>query len=603
MARQMNVHQDGIYGHLPAQQVSNVIAQQQLLLQHREVEYFYVYVAESECFNAGYWIALEPDKTLSLESLRSYYSTCFGIKYKIVNAKNQMETKYVRYHNGYFRFPPGLDMNNMRFVAYYYNDTDDVNAFMEMTETNVNGSATVAALARNDSSFLCRTMSNFEMESILQRGAQSTPKAKATLERIAHSSENVSSTSDVIVKEKTIEIVSVHDSQSILQKPSTAPKTVLETVDSSKTIVTGIKSKLGPSVSSTSDMDNMECVRKIPRIKYEQVSIDDSNESEQKHRSVMVKVKAASQSKNMLNRYQQTRFQSQGGMVNKRTPLKITLRKSGRHTERDAKILKIEDEKGRTTALLTKRKWAGKTIAIGTQKRRIDSVEDPTTQRFVKRRKYEIPQYGEFCNQPAEQRVSTIYKQCGGPPQVLNILLVGFKTNAPIIHKTTSYFSDFGIVLNLQLYIVTNRYDISEYYALMKIRTSDAVSLFADRHLYNGTTIYAIRMDDQRLPTRVKCKICAYEGINIAYLNYHMEGHCHQFRLQKQLESFAGCMADVYHDSYYRITDEQLYVEFPNSVVDEIIRKDYMKQMRNKGILGVSLYPPSNQQTERGRYF
>lgn len=81
-----------------------------------KVEYFYVYVAEAEFSTVGYWIQLEPDKSLSLEALRGYFQTCFGIKYKVVApASGNAEVRYIRYHNGYFRFPSGLDLNNTRF--------------------------------------------------------------------------------------------------------------------------------------------------------------------------------------------------------------------------------------------------------------------------------------------------------------------------------------------------------------------------------------------------------------------------------------------------------------------------------------------------------
>ncbi|XP_058825972.1 uncharacterized protein LOC131685956 [Topomyia yanbarensis] len=599
MARPLNMPQTGIYGQLPSQQASNMMAQQQLLLQHRDVEYFYVYVAESDYFNVGYWIALEPDKTLSLENLRGYYSTCFGIKYKFVNAKNKVETKYIRYHNGYFRFPAGLDMNNTRFVAYYYNDVDDVNAFMEMAEASDNVAGMVPTLElrnppvpeNNDSTFLGRTVNNFDMANVLQRGAQSTPKvvpAKATL------LENVSSTSDVILNEKTIEVISVRDSDSLLQRPppppgpphnhATTPKTVVDVADKPKPSVSGIKAKLGPSVSSTSDLGNTKGVKRDPGIKHARITIDDSSGFRRENRSVMVRVDATPVNRNMLNRYQRTREQPQD--VNEKTPLKITLKRRGRHIQRDAKILKIEDEKGRTTALLTKRKWAGTAAATETHKRRFETDDGLNAERYDKRRKYEA-QSQQLYHQPA------IFEHYRRQTETLNILLVGFRTNPPIIGETRSYFAEFGEVLNLQLYTMPNRQNATEYYALMKIRTREAVSLFADRHLYNGTAIYAIRLDGNRVPARVNCKICSYQGLNVAYLNYHMEGQFHQIQLQKRLDSYTGYMGDPYRDSYYRITAEILYVQLPNDAVQEMV----------PGIVGMAHYPSSNQHTERGRYF
>lgn len=204
--------------------------QQQQQLHHRaEVEYFYVYVAESELSNIGNWILLEPDKTLSLKNLREYYSTCFGIKHKLLNAKNEMEVRYIRYHNGYFRFPPGLDLNNTRFVAYYYSDLDDIRAFMEMAEANDKDQARVGmpvtTLATsqpppqpegyNDTTLMGRT-SVFEMDSILRSGAQSTP-VKGSISRQMPTTENVSSTSDVILNEPPVEVISVQDSQDTLR--------------------------------------------------------------------------------------------------------------------------------------------------------------------------------------------------------------------------------------------------------------------------------------------------------------------------------------------------------------------------------------------------
>ncbi|XP_055550738.1 uncharacterized protein LOC129733148 [Wyeomyia smithii] len=583
MPHPTSTQSDGIFGQLPSQQASSIMAQQKLLLQHRDVEYFYAYVAEAEFSSVGHWITLEPDKTLSLENLRGYYTTCFGIKYKKVVSDTQVENCYVRYQNGFFRFPAGLDMNNTRFIAYYYNDVNDVNAFMALADADDRGPGTVPTMdfektQKNDSTFLHRTMNNFDMANVLQCGAQSTPKSARAPAAIASLIENVSSTSDVIFNEKTIEVISVHDSQSIVtQKPP--PPLCSPQYATTSTAVNpgpfGIKAKLGPSVSSTSDL---ECQGKqfkhYTRVKQEPISIDDSSLCQNDQKPVMVKVVTAPKSKNMLNRYQANRAQKPLN-INEKTPLKITVKRQGRQTLRDTKIIKIEDEKGRTTALLTRRKCLGNSMAPReTNKRRYESDEDFQAQTVQKRRKFNL-QPQQF-HQPVEP--TAIYDDYY---RTLNILLVGFRTSPPVIHETTTYFSEFGVVTNLQLYTLENRNSIPELYAFMKIRTDNAVSLFADRHLYNGSVIYAIRVDGTRLPSRVSCKTCDYQGLNVAYLNYHIEGVAHQTRLQKRLKSLAGTAGNVYRDSYYRITYDELYVQYPNDAVQEIVRNNYWKREPN----------------------
>ncbi|KAL1397555.1 hypothetical protein pipiens_009671 [Culex pipiens pipiens] len=584
-------------------------------------EYYYVYVAESEFSNVGYWILLEPDKTLSLVSLRGYFATCFGIKYKFVNAINEVETRYIRYHNGFFRFPPGLDMNNTRFVAYYYNDKDDVNAFMEMAEANDDGSGTLPVLefkeqpaavnlqqqpqqlqTHNDSTFLGRTALNFEMDKVLVHGAQSTPNKPLP-------GGYVSSTSDVILQEKTIEVISVHDSQSMLNPPPPPPgppqhqtPKVQPKAEPVAPIVTGVKAKLGPSVSSTSDVVRAE--QRFSRTKRDRDN--DSSGFQREKSSVMIKPQVAPKSKNMLNRYQQQR-RTQPEDVSEKTPLKITLQTRGHQTERNAKILKIEDEKGRTTALLTKRKWGGKpgpsSTAGQANKRRYEPEQEQERhepERYEKRRRYNT-NHQQYYHQP-EVKTSPVYDDYY---RTLNVLLVGFNTTAPAIQETTTYFSEFGVVQDLHLYTLDNRHNTAEYYAFMTIRTDDAVSLFSDRHLYNGTVIYAIRVDGDRLPSRLNCKVCGYYGINVGYLHYHLEGYPHQTQLQKRLDSLATTVPNIYRDSYYRITHDEVYVQYPNDAIQELVRNnnDYMKRPRTTN----AAPGPSNNNryysTERERYY
>lgn len=589
------------------------MAQQKLLLQHREVEYFYAYVAESEYSNVGYWIVLQPDKSLSLEDLRGYFSTCFGIKYKQVDSKNKIENKYIRYHNGYFRFPTGLDMNNTRFVAYYYNDVDDVNAFMALAEANDCGAEMVPTLEfraeqapqadKNNSTFLHRTLSNFDVETVLQRGAQSTPKPASV--KLAPLVENVSSTSDVILNEKTIEVISVHDSQSIVPEETLPPpppgppqrattsfaNVIKKEIASPQPVVSGIKAKLGPIVTSTSDLEYQG-----KRAKREPINTDNCNAHESKKKPVIVKVETTTTGKNIMNRYQANRAQKPVNLKGK-TPLKITLNREGRYTQRENKILKIEDEKGRTTALLTKRKWAGKPTVSCAPKRRRYETDDDCKVEVVNKPSNIISNPQQFYHRVESPVYEDYYR-------TLNILLVGFGSNPPVIHETTTYFNDFGVVTNFQLYNLDNRGNTREFYAFMKIRTDDAISLFADRHLYNGAVIYAIRVDDTRLASRVNCKICDYQGLNVAYLNYHMEGQFHQLQLRKRLESLACSADNVYRDSYYRITYDELYVQYPNGAVQEIVRNDYWKRVRSPTrSYGTAVFGPPNQRytIERGR--
>lgn len=625
-----NLHPGGVYAQLQSQQASALMAQQQLLQQHREVEYFYVYVSESEISKVGHWIVLEPDKTLSLENLRHHYATCFGIKYKCLNVRNEIETRYIRYHNGFFRFPPGLDLNNTRFVAYYFTDAEDVQAFMDMAEANDNGVGTVPVLEfktrlipeSNNSTILGQTATNFDMEQILLRGAQSTPKSDPNK---LSALENVSSTSDVILNEPTVEVISVHNSQSAIQRlpppppgpPTSQTPTPVKEINNPPIAVpgpSGVKVKqLGPSVSSTSDVEpekNMSSEKN----KHKPITFNDSSGFRREHSSVMVKVNVAPKAKNMLHRYQSTRPRPQN--VNEKTPLKITLKRRpkqeevtdraplkitletrGRQTQRDMKILKIEDEKGRTTALLTKKKWAGKSNVEG-QKRRSEPDEEFGPERY-KRRRYETHQQ-QYYHQTESKPVYDEYYY-----RTLNVLLVGFHTNAPVIHETTTYFSEFGVVTNLQLYTMDNRHNLPEYYAYMKIRTDDAISLFSDRHLYNGTIIYAVRVDGTSLPSRLSCKVCGYQGINVGYLHYHFEGQYHQFHLQKRLESLSGTVANVYRDSYYRITYDELYVQYPNNTIQELVRNDYWKRPRNPSTYSSAVVAPTNRyyNNERERYY
>lgn len=602
-------------------------------------EYYYVYVAESEFSNVGYWILLEPDKTLSLVALRNYFATCFGIKYKFVNAGNEVETRYIRYHNGFFRFPAGLDMNNTRFVAYYYNDKDDVNAFMEMAEANDDGTGTLPVLefkdtpaggqlqvqqqqvpTHNDSTFLGRT-AMFDMDKVLSHGAQSTPNKVLP-------GGYVSSTSDVILQEKTLEVITVHDSQSMLMLQNTLPPpppgppqhqapAKLQQQQQQQPmevppVVTGVKAKLGPSVSSTSDV--LKAGNRIRRSTTPRSSKrprdNDSSGFQREKSSVMVKPEVVPKGKNMLDRYQQRRPPPED--VTEKTPLKITLKTRGHQTERNAKILKIEDEKGRTTALLTKRKWGGKPAPSNqtNKKRRYEPEEryEPEP-RYDKRRRYDTNN-NQYYHQPQEARTSPIYDDYY---RTLNVLLVGFNTTAPAVQETSDYFTEFGIVQNLHLYTLENRHNAPEYYAFMTIRTDDAVSLFSDRHLYNGTAIYAIRVDGDRLPSRVSCKICGYQGINVGYLHYHLEGYPHQTQLQKRLDSLAGTVPNVFRDSYYRLTYDEVYVQFPNDAIQELVRNDPWKRTRTtyttsggSGGGGTDYAAgPSNRyySTERERYY
>lgn len=608
-------------------------------------EYYYVYVAESEFSNVGYWILLEPDKTLSLVALRNYFVTCFGIKYKFVNAGNEVETRYIRYHNGFFRFPAGLDMNNTRFVAYYYNDKDDVNAFMEMAEANDDGTGTLPALEfkdkpvggqlqvqqvqqqqpmHNDSTFLGRT-AMFEMDKVLSCGAQSTPNKGLP-------GGYVSSTSDVILQEKTLEVITVHDSQSMMMMQNTLPppppgppqhQTSAKVQQQPKEIppvVTGVKAKLGPSVSSTSDVVKGGHRRSTTPRSTKRTRDNDSSGFQREKSSVMIKPQVVPKNKNMLNRYQQRRPPPED--VTEKTPLKITLKTRGHQTERNAKILKIEDEKGRTTALLTKRKWGGKPAPSNhnTNKRRYEPEPEERYEpepRYEKRRRYDTnTNNNQYYHQPQEPRTSPIYEDYY---RTLNVLLVGFNTTAPAVQETSDYFTEFGIVQNLHLYTLENRHNTPEYYAFMTIRTDDAVSLFSDRHLYNGTVIYAIRVDADRLPSRVSCKVCGYQGINVGYLHYHLEGYPHQTQLQKRLDSLAGTVPNVYRDSYYRTTYDEVYVQFPNDAIQELVRNDHWKRTTTTtrtttgysssggGGGGTTTYAagPSNRyySTERERYY
>lgn len=552
---------------------------------HRgDMEYFYAYVAESELSSVGHWILLEPDKTLSLKNLREFYSTCFGIKHKLVNANNETEVRYIRYHNGFFRFPPGLDLNNTRFVAFYYSDVGDIKAFMEMAEANDNvqsnrgipvTEANVANLPpnfnNNDATLLGRS-GVFDMDTILLSGAQSTP-VKGSSSRQIPAMENVSSTSDVILNEPPIEVITIHDSQDTLlhtlpPPPPGPPKAQIPVsenpIQPAASTASGIRAKLGPSVSSTSDEKQM----KTERPKHERITIDDSSGFHRDRSSVMVKVSTAPKSKYMLGRYQQSRPPPE--YVDLKTPLKVTLKSRGRQIQ-PKKFLKIEDARGRTTALLTKKKWS-ENYKPNNYKRRSDP-DDEIDDRYQKRRRYDN-QYHNY--QQPEIKYDSSY---GYDDSVLHVLLVGFREQAPVVHETTSYFSEFGTVTNFQLYTHESRGNASEYYAYMEIRAQDLVSLFSDRHIYNGTIIYAIRVDNARLPSRLTCRTCGYYGLNLAYLAYHVEGQYHQQNLRKRLESHAaGHGQHVYLDSYYRITHDELYVQYPNNHIQEIVRNDYWKR-------------------------
>ncbi|XP_062561267.1 uncharacterized protein LOC134225320 [Armigeres subalbatus] len=564
-----------------------IMSQQQYLSAQQprtDVEYFYAYVAESELSNVGHWILLEPDKTLSLKNLREFYSTCFGIKHKVVNGSNDPEVRYIRYHNGYFRFPPGLDLNNTRFVAFYYNDVGDIKAFMEMAEANDTerskrtlpvASANACQLPpdcnNNDITLMGRT-SVFDMDSILRSGAQSTP-VKGSSSRQIPTMENVSSTSDVILNEPPIEVITIQDSQDTFRHtlpppPSGPPKSLMPVnehpVQPPASTATGIRAKLGPSVSSTSDEKQI----KNERPKHERITINDSSGFQRGRSSVMVKVNVAAKSKNMFDRYQQSRPPPEN--VNAKTPLKVTLKNRGRQIQ-PKKFMKIEDARGRTTALLTKKKWS-ENPKNNNYKRRSDP-DEAVDDRLQKRRRYDN-QYNNY--QQPETKHNPSY---GLDNRGLHVLLVGFHDQAPVVHETTNYFSEFGTVTNFQLYTHANRWSVSEYYAYMEIRANDAVSLFSDRHIYNGAIIYAIRVDGARLPPRLTCRTCGYYGLNLAYLAYHVEGQYHQQNLRKRLEAQAADHGQhVFLDSYYRITQDELYVQHPTDHVQEIVRNEYWKR-------------------------
>lgn len=465
----------------------------------------------------------------------------------------------------------------------------------------------------------------FEMDKVLSCGAQSTPNK-------ALPGGYVSSTSDVILQEKTLEVITVHDSQSMVMMQNTLPPPppgppqhqtsakVQQQQQQPKEIppvVTGVKAKLGPSVSSTSDVvkaGNRINRNTAPR-STKRARDNDSSGFQREKSSVMVKPEVVPKSKNMLSRYQQRRPPPED--VSEKAPLKITLKTRGHQTERNAKILKIEDEKGRTTALLTKRKWGGKPAPSNqTNKRRYEPEPEERyepEQRYDKRRRYDTNNnnnHKQYYHQPQDPRNSPIYEDYY---RTLNVLLVGFNTTAPAVQETSDYFSEFGIVQNLHLYTLENRHNTPEYYAFMTIRTDDAVSLFSDRHLYNGTVIYAIRVDGDRLPSRVSCKVCGYQGINVGYLHYHLEGYPHQTQLQKRLDSLAGTVPNVFRDSYYRTSYDEVYVQFPNDAIQELVRNDHWKRTTratapysSSGGSGATYAAgPSNRyySTERERYY
>lgn len=606
-----------------------------------KVDYFFVYVAESEFSKTGYWIQLEPDKSLSLVSLRAYFPTCFGIKHKLVvtttgnnNAagtdNSRIEVRYVRYHNGFFRFPAGLDLNNTRFVAYYYGDEEDIGKFMEMVDGNdenvasgggggvaVGGGVSAVALGiapqlppvsdgnKDDSSLLGRTVDLFHMDSILQRGAQSTPvKEGGTARVVPPVRENVSSTSDLILNEPTVEVITVKDTQSstvqfsLPPPPENAVPTTPSTSTSSSS--TGIKAKLGPSVSSTSD--------EVRRIKRERITINDSSGFQRERSSVMVAVNAVSKSRNMLDRYQQTRPAPED--VHTKTPLKVTFKGRGRQVQRDSKIVKIEDGKGRTTALLTKKKWS-ETAAAATQargqKRRSESGDELDEERHEKRFRYNNNHFRQnnYYQRPETKLFAAAAKD---DPQQINVLLVGFHNQRPINHETIKYFSDFGVVTNFTVSPQVNQHAATEYYAFMKIHTKDALSLFSDRHLYNGAIIYAIRVDGKRPPLKLTCKLCGYYGLNVGYLHYHVEGQCHQHHLMKCLQARAADLGNkVYLDSYYRISGEELYVQYPASNVQEVVRPNNWKRCHQPATYSTGAEPRSDYRNyyadNRERYY
>lgn len=554
-----------------------------------KAEYFYVYVAELEFSTVGYWMQLEPDKSLSLDSLRGYFPTCFGIKHKVANASNGFDVRYIRYHNGYFRFPPGMDLNNTRFVAYYYTDVDDIKAFMEMVESNDDDAGDVKEMStlaletprlpsemgiNEDSTLLGRTMDIFHMDSILRRGAQSTPVKGSSNRQMPPVRENVSSTSDVILNEPPVEVITIKDTQSTLQfsfpppppGPPNAPVVKENPVKPTPSTSSGIRAKLGPSVSSTSD----EKWTNAEQVKHQRITINDSSGYKRERSSVMVAVKTIPKARNMLNRYQHTRPSPED--VNTKTPLKVTFKGRGRQVQRNRKILKIEDDRGRTTALLTKKKWTANPVEQRGQKRRSESG-DELDDRYEKRRRYEnqYPNYSKPETKP--------FRAYNNDHLEVNVLLVGFHNRRPIEHETVKYFSDFGIVTNIQVSSQENRHSPAEYYAFMKIRTNDALSVFSDRHIYNGTIIYAIRVDGTRPPLKLTCKLCGYYGLNVGYLHYHVEGQCHQHHLMKRLESRAVESGQkVYLDSYYRITFDELYVQYPANNVQDMVRHDYWKR-------------------------
>lgn len=455
----------------------------------KKVEYFYVYVAELECSSRGYWIQLEPDKTLRLERLRGYFPTCFGIKYKLVNTSNEFEFRYIRYYNGHFLFPPALDFNNTRFVAYYYNDLEDIKAFMDMLDSNddVENVEEMPTMTLQTSQ-LPSDGNNSGDSTALQLSLPAPPVTPANL---------------AMVREKT----------------------------------SNIKSILEPGASD-------ENIKYIGRVKRERITIKDSSGYKRERSSVLVAVKTIPKSRNMLDRYQKTRPSPKH--VHTKTPLTVTFKGHGRQVHRN-KILKIEDRKGRTTALITKKKW----------------TEDDE---FEERSHYE-DRYQNYLM--PEKKPFIAFEN----DLEVNVLLVGFFNQRPIEHETMKYFSDFGVVANIQVLAQENRYSATEYYAFMKIRTNDVISVFSDRHLYNGTIIYAIRVDGPRAPLKLTCNLCGYYGLNVGFLHYHVEGQCHQHNLQKRLESRSTDLGHkVFLDSYYRISSDELCVQYPENNVQDMVR-------------------------------
>lgn len=595
-----------VYSRLLPKRAAVLTAQQELLHQHRESEYYYVYVSESEVSNIGHWIVLEPDKTLSLQNLRSHYATCFGIKYRVCSANNNVETKYIPYHNGFYRFPPGLDLNKIRFIAYYYTDSADVQAFMDMTEkVSEYGNTTIPLLLKNnetqnDSTLLGQTALNFEMEAVLLKGAQSTPKNGPDYRPM----ENVSSTSDVILNEVPPEIITVDESVAEVPFPP-PPAPPQPTQPPSNTNENELNSvKPGPSVSSTSDIKRERNSESGKRSQRKKGITDDSNELQNQRSTVTVKCSAPTKNR----RYQSARscpvpvgkktpvkmsMKSRGKQDSERIPFKITVGARGRQGRNDSKILRIEDERGRTTALLTKKKWAGFAPEDGGSKRRSED-ECREIDRY-KRRRHEThrPYY--------QERIPTKLHD-DFYARSFYVLLVGFQSRFPSTHEVTRYFSEFGIVENLELYTMESRSYPTEYYGFMKITSSDVMSLFSSRHLYNGTAIYAIRIDGNRLPSRISCKVCGHQGLNVSYVHYHLEGQYHQFHLQKRLDSLAANTANVYDQSYYRITYDEIYVQYPSEAVQDLIRSDYWKRDR---IYSNAVMAPNSRyySTERERYY